>query len=93
MFVRKSSLYASLPLPSIPSELPPSPCAEKVSAFSDCHIYEYDSSEFQIIGMVLPRQRLHLRSLLRGVVILQTRLRIDHTFLSYRFLVGKMIFA
>ena len=42
--MRKSSLYASLPLPSIPSELPPSPCAEKVYAFSDCHIYEYDFS-------------------------------------------------
>ena len=33
--VRKSSLYASLPLPSIPMELPPSPCAEKVYAFFD----------------------------------------------------------
>lgn len=38
MCVRKNSLYASLPLPSIPTELPPSPCAEKVSAFSDFHI-------------------------------------------------------
>ncbi len=38
MCVRKSSLYASLPLPSIPLELPPSPCAEKVNAFSDFHI-------------------------------------------------------
>ena len=95
MFVRKNSLYASLPLPSISTELPPSPCAEKVSAFSDCHIYEYDSSEFQIIGMVLPRQRLHLCSLLRGGVIFQTRLRIDDIFLSHRFffLVAKMIFA
>ena len=38
MCVRKSSLYASLLLPSIPIELPPSPCAEKVYAFSDCYI-------------------------------------------------------
>ena len=38
MCVRKSSLYASLPLPSIPTELPPSSCAEKVNAFSDFHI-------------------------------------------------------
>ena len=53
MCMRKSSLYASLPLPSIPTELPPSPCAEKVSAFSDCHIYEYDSSEFQMTVTVL----------------------------------------
>ena len=37
--MRKSSLYIGLPLPSIPSELPPSPCAEKVSAFSDIVIY------------------------------------------------------
>ena len=39
MCVRKSSLYASLPLPSIPPELPPSPCAEKVYAFSDIVTY------------------------------------------------------
>ena len=32
--VRKNSLYIGLPLPSIPTELPPSPCAEKVYAFS-----------------------------------------------------------
>ena len=37
--MRKSSLYSSLPLPSIPPELPPSPCSEKVSAFSDIVIY------------------------------------------------------
>ena len=45
MCVRKNSLYIGLPLPSIPTELPPSPCSEKVHAFSDCHIYEYDFSK------------------------------------------------
>ena len=45
MCVRKNSLYASLPLPSIPTALPPSPRTEKVHAFSDCHIYEYDFSK------------------------------------------------
>ena len=33
--MRKNSLYIGLPLPSIPTELPPSPWSEKVSAFSD----------------------------------------------------------
>ena len=37
--MRKNSLYIGLPLPSIPSELPPSPWSEKVYAFSDIIIY------------------------------------------------------
>ena len=56
----KNSLYASLPLPSIPTELPPSPCAEKVNAFSDfLKCMNTIFRGFQISGMVLQRLRLH----------------------------------
>ncbi len=54
MCVGKNSLYASLPLPSIPAELPPSPCAEKVCAFND--IVKYMNTilrGFQMTTMVL----------------------------------------
>ena len=59
MYVMKNSLYASLPLPSIPTELPPSPCAEKVYAFSDIVIYTNTIPGFQITATVLQHQRLH----------------------------------
>ena len=64
MCVRKSSLYASLPLPSIPTELPPSPCAEKVYAFFDSlKCMNTILRGFQRTVTVLQYLRLHLRLL------------------------------
>ena len=59
MFVVKSSLCASLPLPSIPTELPPSPCAEKVNAFNNIVIYTNTIFRgFQMTVTVLQHLRL-----------------------------------
>ena len=59
MFVVKSSLCVSLPLPSIPMELTPSPCAEKVYAFLIfLKCMNTISRGFQMIVMGLKHLRL-----------------------------------